>query len=254
VPYLGRKQRELQRRVDLILQVGRELLLDSGYRGLTMTRIAELTEYSKGTIYQHFSCKEEIVQKLAAKSTEKLVELLLRVQSYQGSALLKLGLVAEAMFLFYRLYPVEFSLLSTIRSKAVRERISAKHYAELESRVQAAMGIVKEIISEGVKNDELELDKTLIPEELAAGVWFMLYGALNLHEGKSQEDDEIDKYFQLTRKNFQYYVACWPWASANDERAGVEELRRCVSAAKNELFTDEVAGLGKQVVKPNLCT
>lgn len=254
MPYLGRKQRDLQRRVDLILRVGRELLLSSGYRGLTMARIAELTEYSKGTIYQHFSCKEEIVQKLAAKSTEKLVELLLRVQSYQGGALLKLGLVAEAMFLFYRLYPVEFSLLSTIRSKAVRERISAQHYAELESREQDAMGIVKEIISEGVHSNELELDKFLIPEELAAGVWFMLYGALNLHEGKSQEDGEIDGYFQLTRKNFQYYVACWPWSSANDERAGVEELGRCVNAAKNELFFEEVAHLGKQVVKPSLTT
>ena len=252
MPYLGRKQRDLQRRVDLILKVGHELLLNSGYRGLTMTRIAELTEYSKGTIYQHFSCKEEIVQKLSVKSTEKLVELLLRVQFYRGGALLKLGLVAEAMFLFYRLHPVELSLLSTMRSKPVKERISAQHYAELESTEQDAMGVVKEIISEGVKNNELELGKALIPEELAAGVWFMLYGSLNLHEGKSQEDDEIDRYFQLTRKNFQYYVACWPWTSVNDERVGVEELRRCVNAAKNELFADEVAYLGKQVVKPSL--
>ncbi|MBL4608093.1 MAG: helix-turn-helix transcriptional regulator [Pseudomonadales bacterium] len=50
--------------------------MKSGYRSLTMARIAELTEYSKVTIYQHFSCKEEIVQRLAAKSTETLVELL----------------------------------------------------------------------------------------------------------------------------------------------------------------------------------
>lgn len=252
--YLGRKQRDLQCRVDLILRVGRELLLTSGYRGLTMARVAEITEYSKGTIYQHFSCKEEIVQKLVAKSTDKLVQLLLRVESYQGSALLKLRLVAEAMFLFYRLYPVEFSLLPTIRSKAVRERISAQHYAELESREQDAIDIVEGIISEGVKSYELELDKALFPEELAAGVWYMLYGALNLHEGKSQEEDEIDRYFQLIRKNFQYYVACWPWVSPNDDRLGLVDLEHCVDAGKNELFIEEIARLHKQVVKPSLTT
>lgn len=246
MPYLGRKQRDLQRRVDLILQVGRELLLKSGYRGLTMTRIAELTEYSKGTIYQHFSCKEEIAHKLAAKSTENLVELLLRVQSYPGGSLLKLGLVAEAMFLFYRLYPVEFSLLSTIRSKAVRERISAQQYTELESLERAAIDIVKEIISEGVEDKELELQEALSPGELAFGIWFMIYGALNLHEGKSQEDVEIDRYFQLTRKNFQYYIASLRWTSANaDERVNIEELERRVKAAKNTLYKDKIEHLEK---------
>ena len=150
------------------------------------------------------------------------------MRPYQGSTLLSVGLVAEAYFLFYRLYPVEFSLLATIRSKAVRERISAQQYAELESLEQSALNIVKEIITEGVCQEELSLDDTLSPDELACGVWFMLYGALNLYRGKPFQGAELDRYLQLARNNFQYYVACWPWsAEVSGDRSKNEELGRC---------------------------
>ena len=51
-----------------MLETARRLLLEIGYNGLTMERIAEAAEYSKGTIYNHFPCKEEIIAELAARS------------------------------------------------------------------------------------------------------------------------------------------------------------------------------------------
>ena len=243
--YLERKQRDLQRRVDLILRVGREVLLKSGYRGLTMTRIAELTEYSKGTIYQHFSCKEEIVQRLAAESIKCLLLLLHRVQSHKCNAMLKVALVAEAYILFYRLYPLEFSLLSTIRSKSVRERINIQQYEELECLEQSALNIITEIVSDSVKQGDLLLSDGLLPEELASGAWFMLYGALILHEADGSESGETNRYFQLTRKNFQYYVSSWSWAPiVTDEVCSSEELSAQLELLKNELFKSELERLG----------
>ncbi|MBV1871282.1 MAG: TetR/AcrR family transcriptional regulator [Gammaproteobacteria bacterium] len=242
MPYLERKQRDLQRRVDLILGVGRELLLKSGYRGLTMTRIAELTEYSKGTIYQHFSCKEEIVHRLATESIKCLLLLLDRVKGYQGNGMLKVALVAEAYILFYRLYPLEFSLLSTIRSRSVRERINAQKYAEIESLEQSALNIISGIVADSVNEGELMLIEGFSAEELASGIWFMIYGGLTLHEGSSGEKVENDKYFHLTRKNFQYYVSSWSWSrQVADEFGGAEELNSQLSQIKNVLFKDEMA-------------
>ncbi|MBX7259264.1 MAG: TetR/AcrR family transcriptional regulator [Candidatus Hydrogenedentes bacterium] len=40
--------------------------LKSGYHGLTMGRLAEAAECAKGTVYQHFSCKEDLSVALAA--------------------------------------------------------------------------------------------------------------------------------------------------------------------------------------------
>ena len=64
---LSRKQREIQEREALILEVAREMLLERGYLGVTMDRIAQAIEYSKGTVYQHFSSKEDVLVALAGQ-------------------------------------------------------------------------------------------------------------------------------------------------------------------------------------------
>jgi AcrR family transcriptional regulator len=46
----ARKQRDIQQRQALILDVAQGMLLEGGYLGLNMDRIAEATGYAKGTI------------------------------------------------------------------------------------------------------------------------------------------------------------------------------------------------------------
>ncbi|MEO1235180.1 MAG: helix-turn-helix domain-containing protein, partial [Planctomycetota bacterium] len=61
---LTRKQREIADRERLILDHARRMLLDGGVASLSMDRLAEAIEYSKGTVYQHFSSKEDVVAAL----------------------------------------------------------------------------------------------------------------------------------------------------------------------------------------------
>ena len=68
---LTRKQREFEQREQLILKIAREMLIQQGYLGLRMDHIADRIEYSKGTIYQHFPNKEEIILALANSAMNK---------------------------------------------------------------------------------------------------------------------------------------------------------------------------------------
>ena len=67
----ARKEKERRERESQILDVAREMLCRDGYLGLSMDRIASQMEYSKGTIYQHFQNKEEIILALANEALEK---------------------------------------------------------------------------------------------------------------------------------------------------------------------------------------
>ena len=58
------KQREILEREKLFLEVARALFLRDGFHGVTIGRIARETGFSKGTIYQRFSCKEELIVEL----------------------------------------------------------------------------------------------------------------------------------------------------------------------------------------------
>ena len=66
----SRKQREIEQRERLILRAELEMLLKEGYLGLRMEQIAAQVEYSKGTVYQHFPNKEEIILALANEALE----------------------------------------------------------------------------------------------------------------------------------------------------------------------------------------
>jgi len=70
-----RKQREIADRHTRFLDIAGSLIEAEGYSTLSMDRIAELAEYSKGTVYQHFSCKEEILIQLCNQNSQNLKSL-----------------------------------------------------------------------------------------------------------------------------------------------------------------------------------
>lgn len=234
--YLSRKQRDLQRRVELILQVGHDLLLKFGYRGLTMSRVAELTEYSKGTIYQHFSCKEEIILQLASQSTKRLQELLKKVSAYECATQVRVALLAEAYYVFFKWQPMEFGLLSTIKSRAVRERVSETQLKELERLEQAVIAQVKNILERGVVAGDLILPDSLSADELAHGTWFMLYGSLAFYDGIPVNTPDACDLLDLMRKNFHAYIAGWCWQG---DTVSPRKLIEAVNLASAELFVEE---------------
>lgn len=81
---LTRKQREIQEREQRILAVARTALLEQGYLGLSMDAIAAHLEYSKGTIYNHFPCKEEIIIALALETNDKRLGMFERAAAWPG--------------------------------------------------------------------------------------------------------------------------------------------------------------------------
>lgn len=70
---MGVSERKLRQRLDrenLILDTSLRMLVEGGYPGFTIDHVAEEIEYSKGTVYQHFSCKEDILAGLLCRTTE----------------------------------------------------------------------------------------------------------------------------------------------------------------------------------------
>jgi AcrR family transcriptional regulator len=68
----SRKQQEIKVRDQLILSAASLLFAEQGYHGTTMQNIADAVDYSKGTIYQHYTCKEEVLAKLFLQCSDTL--------------------------------------------------------------------------------------------------------------------------------------------------------------------------------------
>jgi len=176
----SRKQREFAAREELILDCAARLLGEIGYQGLSMDRVAETVEYSKGTIYQHFNCKEDLLAGLCLRSSEELYELFSRAADLDLSSRERLLAIVFAYQLFIRLHPLEFANMQTLKSATVREKTSEENRCAMQTREAQVMNAVTQVVRDGVNSGDLALPEGLTCEELVFCLWATQYGAASL--------------------------------------------------------------------------
>jgi len=224
-----RKQRELEARSELILDVARKLLLERGFVGLSMDRIAAATEYSKGTIYQHFSCKEEVLVALALQTAARRCALFERAATYPGRPRERMLAMGVAAALFGERHPLHFRSEQTVLV-TVREKVSADRQTELRGWEARCMGIACGVVRDGVACGDLDLPAGHTAEELAFGLWIMSYGLFAFqacHRGSASPHLGLSDPLETTRKNQQLLLDGYGWRPLTSEwdyaatRAGV---------------------------------
>ncbi len=156
------------------------MLIEAGYHGVSMDRIAEILEYSKGTIYNHFSCKEEIIIALAIETLEKRTDLFERASRFRGRPRERMAAIGAAAELFVRLYPDHFKVEQIIRSASIWEKTSEKRQMVMRSCEARCIGIVAGIVRDAVAHGDLDLPENSSPEDLVFGLWSLTYGAYSI--------------------------------------------------------------------------
>ena len=172
-----RKKREYAQRESLIIDTARKLLLEVGYLDLNMDRIAEVTEYSKGTIYQHFSCKEEILVAMFVESAEQSGKFLLRGATMKGSSRERMVAMALGYDLFVGLNPDHFKARLLVQNESILRKASPTLQKKLERSNQHNMHIVSGVLRDGVTEGHVHLKEEITPEEVAFGLWTGALGA-----------------------------------------------------------------------------
>lgn len=218
MPSESRKQREIRARTGLILRVARRLLLERGYLGLTMDRIAEASEYSKGTIYQHFPHKEEVVAALAIETAQQRVALFERGARFAGRTrerLLGVGVAAEV---FLRLCPDHFKAEQITRAASIRDKISPERAAEMTRLERCCVGIATGVVKDALREGELSLPPGVEPETVSFGLWCLTYGVFTLlvTEEMPLEDMGFPDPLRLLNLNQNLLLDGYGWEPRSD--------------------------------------
>lgn len=174
---LTRKQREIAEREEQILRLARPILLREGYQALSMDRLATLMEYAKGTLYNHFPNKEEIVVALAIESMElryRLFQFGSQLSQIPRERLMGVGAACEVYMLVCRDH---FEVEQWIRNSTIWEKSSSRRQELIQQCESRCMGLVLGIIQEAMLAGDLKLHDGLSPEELIFGFWSLNYGS-----------------------------------------------------------------------------
>jgi AcrR family transcriptional regulator len=174
---LSRKQREMERRAAEILRVARPILVREGFHALSMDRVASQMEYAKGTIYNHFPHKEEIVLALAAESMElrrKLFETAAATGYRSRQRMMAIGAACD----FYTQHcHDDFVIEQWIRNHSVWDKSSQQRQNFVRQCEGQCMSIVAGVVRDAVTSGELSIPEDMTAEEFVYGFWALTYGS-----------------------------------------------------------------------------
>ena len=235
---LTRKQREIIARQDLILDVSAKLIAEQGWGALAMDRIAELTEYSKGTIYQHFPCKEEVLIQLCIRGLKIWRDFFDRALAFRGLSRERLLAIHLAHDYYAKLYPVEYESLYTVKSAGVREKISAESHDIQNQVLKEVLDRVVVVIEEAMAGGDLKLPASMAPQDLVYGFWALHYGELMFETFnfpyRNLGIGDLENNVRLVLRIFLDGLPWQPVSSLHDYAATAERVAR-------EIFPEEVA-------------
>ncbi|MCC6511571.1 MAG: TetR/AcrR family transcriptional regulator [Pirellulaceae bacterium] len=173
---LTRKQRELKDREAQILKLARPILLREGYQGLSMERLASEMEYAKGTLYNHFPNKEDIVLALAVESLELRFQMMESASTSSSCPRVRLVNIGAASELFASAKE-HFAIEAWIRNSTIWDKASPERQQLIQQCEGRCMGIVAGLARDAVARRDLVLPQGLSAEELIFGFWSITYGS-----------------------------------------------------------------------------
>jgi len=188
---LTRRQREFLQREQLFLDTARQILRSDGAAAFTMDRIAAQTEYAKGTVYKHFSCKEDILCALCHESLVQLEKRFRHALTLEGNHREKMMTLGTAYLLFTHHFPEEFDILIAVRTNNVRQKASPDRLQQMLEADQRVHDVMQSLIGAAIAAGDLQLQADISLDEACFGLWAMAFGLLALapvHDKMEQHD------------------------------------------------------------------
>ena len=237
---LPRKQREFQQREQLILDTAQNMLHQHGYAQLTMERVAEAVEYSKGTIYNHFSSKEDLVCSLCCRCVSSLIELFKRAYDYPGSTRERFAAIGIAYSLYHQLNPLEAQNIQIVKTNAVREKLSEAKLRELNALEHEITSLCMNLVTEAIEAGDIQVAENHTADTIVFGFWSMLYGGMLLAQSDIPlEDLGFSPVTLMLWNNSQRLMDAWGWQPVSRDTDTDALFKQLCSA----LFAEEMCRL-----------
>jgi AcrR family transcriptional regulator len=174
---LTRKQREIERRASEILRVSKPILVREGVHALSMDRVASDMEYAKGTIYNHFPHKEEIVLALALESMELRRKLFEHAAQYPSTTRTRMMAIGSACEFYTQHCHDDFVIEQSMRNAHVWDKSTQQRQDVIRQCEADCMSIVASLVHDGIESQDLVSSESLPPEEMVFGLWAINFGS-----------------------------------------------------------------------------
>ncbi|MFM2577994.1 TetR/AcrR family transcriptional regulator [Vibrio fortis] len=237
---MTKKQQAIaEREVELML-LARDIVREQGFGNLTMDKLTAASSYSKGTIYNHFCSKEDVVLALCIHSLKTEAMLFARSGEFEGTSREKVMALHVAYRIYARMEPVLSTCAIMAKSPWILEKASPTRVQELNQLEEMVIQHADELVNRAVEAGDLKFSSGIGSDAIVFANWSIAFGsnALNQNASNSHCIQRIqDPYSVLHNANMLLDGLNWqPLSSEWDYK---KTWRR----VEQELFSEEVAYL-----------
>jgi len=232
-----RKKREFAEREQRFLDAAREQICQDGLLTLQMAKVARSCDYATGTLYQHFSSKEDLLVAMCADMSGTRVDFFQRVADWDAPSRDRMFALAVADMLFANKHPEHFRLAQFVFTEVIWQAASAERRQHTLEVCKPMGMIVHAIVTDAIQSGDVDA-RQRAPLELAVGQWALTLGMHNLVHAEGVLDlyDLKDPYrLMLTHTQLLLNGMNWqPLIDPFDERAMNDRIESVCKA----LFSD----------------
>lgn len=199
-----RKEREKERKKQLMLEAAEELILEKGLDSLNMDEVAERAEVSKGSLYHYFKNKTDVVLGICTKATDMLSGQIADVLTKDIPGIEMVYTIGETFLNFVRSHPEFFRSMRFFDSLKDTNQLGESEYIEMcQGNMNTSFTSMVRAIQIGMHDGSINSDYDA--KELAVLLWSTSQGLVNmayLHQNTphfqllEENEIEVDALFE----------------------------------------------------------
>jgi AcrR family transcriptional regulator len=179
------EQKKLDREQELV-DLAVLILNQEGFAGLSLEKLTAKSCYSKGTIYNHFSSKEDCLSALCIRAVSSILELFKRALAFEGCSREKTVAVHYAYQLYARIEPTLFMAVLSSKSPGVREKTSRERMQIMDALEFDINNFSDAMFRNAVADGSLNIPAHLSIEVLTFSNWALSFGTNALAASASE--------------------------------------------------------------------
>lgn len=174
-----RKEREKEQKRSLMLEAAEALILEKGLDNLNMTEVADRAEVSKGSLYQYFESKTDLVLGICDKATGLLTKEIQKVLTQDKPGIELVHMIGSTFMSFVTQHPEYF--------RAMKFHDNLKETSDLEdstfldscsTNMQSSFTCMVRAIQIGMQDGSI--NSSYDPKELALILWATSHGMVSM--------------------------------------------------------------------------
>jgi len=232
-----RRQKAFAEREQILLDGAHYLISREGLLNLQMHRVAQHCDYSVGTLYQHFSSKEDMLLALLTERIGDRLGLFARVADWDAGSREQLVGLVVADVIFARQQPLFFHLQQYLSTQVISATISEARREQAMAAHKPLADLFQGVIVEALARGDLPASG-MTPIQIGSGLWALGEGIHTLAHAEGLMDAyQLGRPYALLFHHFHALLNGLGWQPLCDITDG-RAVRALLTRVVTELFSD----------------